>query len=283
MENESIEIKQFFSLIIEKVLPVCLQYRNGYKSMNLSYKEDTTLLTDADIEIQSIIVKLIQTFEPNAYIIAEEDSKINNPRLETATSLWIIDPIDGTAQFSNLNSREYCISICKYERGLPFAALIIMPQLGLNFTPIVAEAFCNEKLIFINDEAYDYSDPEITKNVSCTRSRGSEPHAFENTLIGEGYLIKTSTTSQSIDLLRTACQLNEYSDLNLPKFDFFFRKNQKIWDGAPGFCFNYVTGSLILDKEFKELLPLDGALLNAKTPTIDKIFVGSQNVIAKVK
>lgn len=283
MKNATIKIKQFFSLVTTKILPICLRYRNNCETMNISKKKDSTLLTDADIEIQSLIVKLIKNFDKDAYIIAEEDENLNNPSIDTATSVWIVDPIDGTAQFTNLTSREYCIAICKYEQGNPIASLIIMPQLGFNFTPIIAETYCNEKLILINNMPYDYSNNQQTKCISCTRSKGKPAHIFEENFLKDNYTLKTSTTSQSIDLLRTACDLTRYSDLPLYKFDFFYRRDQKIWDGAPGFCFNYTVGNIILNESFKTPLPFSQFFLSTTNPMNSEIFVGIDEALNKLK
>lgn len=280
---DNLSIKDFFSFITEKLLNICSEYRLGAKSMNKSVKTDNTLLTDADIELQTYIVNAIRNFDKQSYIIAEETGELNNPPLNTGKSVWIIDPIDGTAQFANPEAREYCIAICNYQNGTPDASLIIMPQLGFNRTPIIAEAYCAKKEIYINGNIYDYTKRTLNKQVSCTRSKGLPPHPFENCLINTGYTLKTSTTSQSIDLLRTACSLQDYSDLPLFKFDMFYRKKQKIWDGAPGFCFNYITGNDIIDAEGKDLLPLKILQTDEYAPVNDEIYVGTADLINKIQ
>lgn len=64
---------------------------------SISIKKDGSPLTSLDVLSQELIIKHIKSQFPNDSILAEESEQIsgNNSRL------WIIDPIDGTANYAN--------------------------------------------------------------------------------------------------------------------------------------------------------------------------------------
>ena len=86
------------------------------------------LVTDADFATQSCITDAIQARFPNhGFLTEEEDSQLP----ESGTVIWIIDPIDGTTNYSR-NVPEFCVSIAAclpqadgYE---PLAAAIYDPM-----------------------------------------------------------------------------------------------------------------------------------------------------------
>ena len=72
----------------------------------VSYKEDNSPVTKADIEAEKLIRKIITNNYPNHGIIGEE-LPTTNPK---AKYKWLIDPIDGTSD---------------YVRQIPFWATMI--------------------------------------------------------------------------------------------------------------------------------------------------------------
>ncbi len=78
--------------------------------------------TDADLAAQAAIVDRIQTRDPQAAILAEEN--IQPPT--GATSIWVIDPLDGTTNYSR-HIPVFSVSIALVQAGRPVVGVIYDP------------------------------------------------------------------------------------------------------------------------------------------------------------
>lgn len=63
-------------------------------------KKDSSIVTDADLASEKIILDRITKFFPNHSIISEESGQLQVQRL-AGQRVWIIDPLDGTTNFAN--------------------------------------------------------------------------------------------------------------------------------------------------------------------------------------
>jgi len=112
------------------------------RSLRVEQKADATLLSEADEAVQAQIIKCIRAAYPDGLIIGEEGA--HGPailhRRRLSGRVWIIDPIDGTAQFVMHEGREFCSVVCLVEDKRPVAAFVFSAgdrprsQLGLHTT-----------------------------------------------------------------------------------------------------------------------------------------------------
>lgn len=100
-------------------------YRGEYRS---SYKDPHNIVTEVDIGAENIILDILQKAFPDHSFFSEERGMINNH----SKYLWIIDPLDGTTNFTH-HFPHFCISI-----GL---AHLNEPSLGVVYHPIRDELF----------------------------------------------------------------------------------------------------------------------------------------------
>ena len=105
--------------------------KNFRKINKVSFKKDLSLLTKVDIASEKTITQLIKNNFPSHNILAEErGGKIGN------NYTWIIDPLDGTTNYSR-NIPFFSISLAlTYRRN---------PILGVIFNPISKELYFAEK------------------------------------------------------------------------------------------------------------------------------------------
>lgn len=264
---------KIFNEIREKILPVLTEYRQHIETLKVDIKDDKTFLTKADCEVQDIIVNIIRKYDKCPNIIAEEKNDYVFDRGKE--SAWIIDPIDGTSQFIDPERIEFCSCVCFFKKGLPIASFVLMPELGRNRKTVSAIALVEKNEIYIDNDLIKYSRVNVkNKFASTTRSKGTNPSVLENELFELNYTIKNRTTSQTIDMIRTAIDLSKCSIVDLPKFDIFYREKQKIWDGAPGICFNEIVGNSITTSTGKPILPLNLELLS-QNPITNSILIKS--------
>ncbi|RDI54007.1 inositol monophosphatase family protein [Nocardia mexicana] len=277
---------RFWTDLADTIVPSLLGLRSQISSLSIDTKPDSTLLTEADIEVQNLIVRHIRALDPNAYIIAEEDAEEATPLLRPGESVpsdvWIVDPIDGTAQFVKPDEVDFCSVVALYRDGQPVSALVVAPELGHGRQPVVMFGSIEEGLLTVNGEPVALDTPQpIRHAASTTRSGGELPSDIETALATKGFAIKHRTTSQTLDMVRTVIDLGGVSPVASP-FDLFHRREQKLWDGAAGMCLATIADLSISDEDRHPILPLDSSFLSSAEPVLKSSLVGNPAVIGEL-
>ncbi len=95
---------------------------NDPEGLKISMKGAQDWLTHADGEVEAFIRAELHKLFPADSIMGEEEGG------EDGAHLWIIDPIDGTANFAR-NDRLWCISVGFVVNGVPMLGAIFAPSL----------------------------------------------------------------------------------------------------------------------------------------------------------
>ncbi|HTJ25929.1 MAG TPA: 3'(2'),5'-bisphosphate nucleotidase CysQ [Candidatus Limnocylindria bacterium] len=95
-------------------------------------KADRSVLTEADLAANALIVAALRELDPRAPIVSEEGCT----RLEApAPRFWLVDPLDGTREFVSGNG-EYTVNIALIEDGCPVLGVVHAPAKGLTYTAV---------------------------------------------------------------------------------------------------------------------------------------------------
>jgi len=116
-----------------------------------------------DVECQAIAETVVRETFPDHTILGEEDDHramappANEKGIlwptESGDYLWVIDPIDGTVNFSHGLTR-WCCSIGVMQGGRPVAGAVYAPALGLLYAATCeSAATCNGEPIHVSDTA----------------------------------------------------------------------------------------------------------------------------------
>ena len=105
-------------------------YRNHRDRATLKFKHE--IATKADFGAEKIILNIIKKEFPDHQILSEEAGK-NNKKLDF---LWVVDPLDGTTNYSMQNP------IFSISLGLFYKKEIV---LGVVFAPMLRELYVAEK------------------------------------------------------------------------------------------------------------------------------------------
>jgi 3'(2'), 5'-bisphosphate nucleotidase len=257
-------------------------FRSHLRGLNVSIKPDRTILTDADIAVENLIIDRIRKVDPHPVVVAEEDERrsVRKEVLASPQRVWVIDPIDGTAEFIRPESREFCSVVCLLEDLVPVEAFIFAPELGRGSMPILITATVHEMAVRINGrEMQTRGKIPGKKWASVTRSQGGAARPFEAAFEHIGYNLKTRTTSQTVDMARTALDLSSFTDPPMPQFQLFMRNKQKIWDGLAGLCLGQVAGLVSVDADGNSRLPVGLEILSQPEPTFDSTIMGTQELV----
>jgi myo-inositol-1(or 4)-monophosphatase len=112
----------------------------------IQYKSPKDVVTAADLASDKLISSGLQQTFPEHGIRTEETGFTER----ISDFLWIIDPIDGTVNFSR-GMPMWGISIALLEKGEPLLAVCYLPRLDEMYTAIRGQgAFCNGKQIQVS-------------------------------------------------------------------------------------------------------------------------------------
>ncbi|MCA9568333.1 MAG: 3'(2'),5'-bisphosphate nucleotidase CysQ [Myxococcales bacterium] len=84
-------------------------------------------LTEADLAANAILIDDIQAAFPDDGILSEETK--DTPERLTKSRVWIIDPLDGTREFT-LKMPEFCVSVGFVVDGQPVVGALFNPATG---------------------------------------------------------------------------------------------------------------------------------------------------------
>lgn len=101
----------------------------GKQAANPSEKSPGEWVTEADRSCELFLEASLKSLIPGSVVIGEEaasaDSHILN-RLESKESIWLIDPLDGTANFA-AGKAPFAIMVALLEQGIAVASWILDP------------------------------------------------------------------------------------------------------------------------------------------------------------
>ena len=202
-------------------------------------------VTEADLASEKAILEVIKKDFPNHFILSEEAGEI---KMDSEYK-WIIDPIDGTINFSN------GIPICCVSIGLEHAGKLVM---GAVYNPLMDEFFFAQKGFgaSLNDKKISVSKKsDLSKSCLVTGfpykyldTENSPLEVFER-FIRKGIAVRR-LGSAALDLCWTAAG----------RFDGFYEHSIKAWDNA--------AGIIILEEAGGKVTGFDGKAHSIYQPDI---------------
>jgi myo-inositol-1(or 4)-monophosphatase len=123
MTPAELDLRQYAVLgLVEEASRLALGYFSRKDSLGVSMKGAQDWLTVADGAVETFLRERLAVLFPADAVIGEEGGG------EAADAVWIIDPIDGTANFAH-GDRNWCISIGLLLNGVPEIGIVCAPAL----------------------------------------------------------------------------------------------------------------------------------------------------------
>ena len=127
--------------------------------------------TAADHAAEKAIIELLSAYDPRVPVLAEESAR---RRLRRAERLWVVDPIDGTLNFSR-GIPFYAVVIAYVEEGRVRAAAVHSPRTRETFVASEGRgAMLNGARIHVS-ETKRLSQALATASLSYRVMRGAKP------------------------------------------------------------------------------------------------------------
>ncbi|MGN6161158.1 MAG: 3'(2'),5'-bisphosphate nucleotidase CysQ [Marmoricola sp.] len=97
--------------------------------------EGKELKDAADLASHELLVGLLAEYRPEDAVLSEEDHRgtVSQVDRRTARRVWIIDPLDGTREFSEPPRDDWAVHVALWEDGDLVAGAVAQPALGTTF------------------------------------------------------------------------------------------------------------------------------------------------------
>jgi myo-inositol-1(or 4)-monophosphatase len=203
------------------------------ENLQVSVKGPGDFVTASDKRVEKILIEELQKARPNYSILSEEIGQINNDD----SFKWIIDPIDGTANFLH-GIPHFAISI-----GLEHDKEIIC---GIIYDPIKDEMFTAEKGngSYVNNQRMRVSSR--SKLSDCIIfTGGPKSDSKDRELALKEYLNFSSKVQIPIRKMGSASLDMAY--VAAGRCDGFWQRNLNYWDIAAGIILVKESGGFVTD------------------------------------
>lgn len=146
--------------------------KNGFKTLE---KEDKSPLTEADLHANKRIRNFLFANSNVLNIISEEDKEIDFEQRRKWQFYWLIDPIDGTKEFTK-GGDDFCINIALCNGNRPVFGYVSCPKKGDQYYAIEGRgAFKNGERIFCkNTFNHETEKVKVVASKSHMNERTSE-------------------------------------------------------------------------------------------------------------
>lgn len=259
-EHETLPSLEWLSQLARSAGDLTLKYFR--KSFGISVKSDNQgLVTDADLASESFIKNEIFSKFQSHVLLGEETGWTRSASEEQI--VWIVDPIDGTSNFSKGNA-FYCISIAcgvlRQGRFVPLRAAIIQPVTGDLYTAGSGMgSWCNGERLFVSNDSTDPARWSVATGFSSNKGASLAGVILCLEIMQNEILGMRVNGAAALDLALTSRGV----------FDGFFESRLSPWDMAAGELLIREAGGVVVNYQ--------GDTFNALT---DKnIVAGPQHVV----
>ena len=230
------------------------------EKLQVSVKGPGDFVTTSDKKVETVIIEELQKARPSYSILSEEIGEINNDD----SFKWIIDPIDGTANFLHgIPHFAISIGLCKNK----------VPILGVVYDPFKNELFCAEKGkgALLNNKRIRVSNCQKIK--SAVFGTGIPYRKKDHS----GVYIETLRALMDArcgSIRRLGAAALDLAYVACGRLDGFWEFNLKPWDIAAGSIIVLEAGGYISDIENNDNYFDSGNVL-AANPNLHKEIIGT--------
>ena len=216
-----------------KAAKVLIRDYGEVEKLQVSLKGPGDFVTMSDKKVEKILIEELQKARPDYSILSEEAGYIK----KNEEFKWIIDPIDGTANFLH-GIPHFAISI-----GLEKNNEIIC---GIIYDPIKDEMFFAEKGngAYLNNQRIRVSSRSKLNNCMVVTG-GPRRDSSEREKVIEEYKRFSSTVDIPIRKMGSAALDMAY--VAAGRFDGFWQRNLNYWDIAAGVIIVKEAGGFVTD------------------------------------
>ena len=219
--------------VCRKAAKILIRDFGEIENLQVSLKGPGNFVTASDRKVEKIIIEELQKARPTYSILSEEIGEINNDE----SFKWIIDPIDGTANFLH-GIPHFAISI-----GLEQDKEIVS---GIIYDPIKDEMFVAEKGqgAYLNNKRMRVSARSKLKDcIICTG--GPKQDSKHRAIPLEEY--KKISSKIFIPVRKLGSASLDMAYVAAGRYDGYWQRDLSYWDIAAGIILVKESGGFVSD------------------------------------
>ena len=202
------------------------------------------VVTVADRASEARLTGGLRKLIPTAHFVAEETWEIGTAEfasLSDADAVWIIDPLDGTANFAS-GQPTFAVMVALLRRGETVASWIHAPA---DDWTVVAQAGAGA---YLNGERL-----HVSNKTTLSAMHGAIHDHFMPPELRQHVAARVSSIAQSST---TGCAAHEYVKIASGVKDFALYYRALPWDHAPGALVVQEAGGIVLQYDAQPFEPL---------------------------
>jgi myo-inositol-1(or 4)-monophosphatase len=197
-------------------------------------KEGVDFTTEADREVDAFLIEKLKAIYPESEFLTEETSTGDYSFFLDKDNLWVIDPLDGTINFSRKNS-NFAISVALVNKGQPILGIVYLPILNKLYFADKEGAFLNQKAISVSSVT-SFRESVIACDWAWDLEKRKDVVSWLNNIISQVRQIKSMGSAAS-----------DLASLAEGKIDVYIHSGIKPWDMAAAALIIKEAGGKITD------------------------------------
>ena len=240
-------------------------------------KDDGDSATIADIKIGEYFDNKLPEILPGSSVIQEEsfNEDIYKSSLKTKY-VWVVDPIDGTTAFRDINNTEWCVGVCLLEDLSPILSLVYIPEKWFAAPHLISANEFRDGLCDFGKKFKPTNGLKKYKYVSHIHSdteRNETEKKIAN-LFHDNEIFRVYTGHST---------LAQLTDIAINKNKIFTRRGANIWDIIQGAYLVQKNGGAVFYENGENIFPLNPQILQFKDNHLIMPFTISCNLDIKDK
>lgn len=245
MDNDKQKLNDYMATATEAAKIAGAEALSQMDSIQCHLKNGDEVVTQADPICQELIIEHIRKRYPEHGIVAEEgtDGKLFKlPPTGDEDIWWIIDPIDGTNNYSH-RVLSFSVSIGLFKDGMPLVGVIYIPASETMFSGIIGDgSYCDGRLAKCGTE-----DVNISESIAI------------DSYWDDGIPDKLMALIDASRLRNFGSTAIHLAYVAIGGFAGAVVNRNKLWDFAAGAAIIYAAGGKMTLHTGEDLLPIDVA------------------------
>lgn len=244
--------------LLIKSVPLIYEQAKKIKK-EISYKAGNEVVTTIDLFVESELIKKIKETFPLDTFLSEEFYQ--NEKLTNRT--WVIDPIDGTSNFS-VELDLFVIQVALYDQDAFVLSMIYNPTSNKMLYAVKGQG------AFRNGVKYLVSDSKEKENLMLSMVGITTKHKDKS--IYQKLIAHALVSNTKIRILGSIGL--EMSLMSEGIFDIFYSSVTNLWDIAPGILLSKEAGALVFNEQGKPYQLGDKHLFVTKSERSKAVLLG---------
>ncbi len=214
------------------------------------------VLTETDLAVERATSAILAREYPRIPVLSEETA----PETRSQEWLWVIDPVDGTKNFSR-GIPHFCFTIALCHENEPLVGLTLQPLLNEEFAAVCGQGCTlNGRTVRVSGTA-DLADSIVAVDMGYDDERGR--HQLELALhLWPGMQSLRIPGSAALGIAYVAAG----------RWDIFVHADLQAWDLAAGLLLVREAGGIATDRDGNRATIFSNGLI-AATPAVHRDFL----------